>query len=32
MTIIDERGRLFGRLNAIDAVVGAFVLLLIPLA
>jgi len=32
MTIIDERGRLFGRLNAIDAIIGAFVLLLIPMA
>jgi hypothetical protein len=32
MTIIDERGRLFSRLNAIDAIVGVFVLLLIPLA
>jgi hypothetical protein len=32
MTVIDERGRLFGRLNAIDAIVAVFILLLIPLA
>jgi hypothetical protein len=30
--LIDERGRLFGRVNLIDAVVAMFVLLLIPLA
>ena len=32
MTIVDERGRLFGRINLVDAVAGAFVLLLVPLA
>ena len=32
MRLIDDRGRLFGRINLIDAVVGVFVLLLIPLA
>jgi hypothetical protein len=30
--LIDDRGRLFGKLNLIDAIVGIFVLLLIPLA
>jgi hypothetical protein len=30
--VIDDRGRLFGKVNLIDAAVGAFVLLLIPLA
>jgi hypothetical protein len=30
--LIDSRGRLFGRLNLIDATVGLFVLVLIPLA
>jgi hypothetical protein len=32
VAIVDERGRLFGRVNIIDAVVGVVVLLLIPLA
>jgi uncharacterized protein DUF4330 len=30
--VIDDRGRLFGRLNLIDALVALFVLLLVPLA
>jgi hypothetical protein len=30
--VIDDRGRLFGKLNLIDAIVGIFFLLLIPLA
>jgi hypothetical protein len=29
---IDDRGRLFGRVNMVDAAIGAFVLVLIPLA
>jgi hypothetical protein len=32
MAVIDERGRLFGRINVIDAAVGAIVVALIPLA
>jgi hypothetical protein len=32
MPLLDDRGRLFGRVNLIDAAVAAFVLLLIPLA
>lgn len=32
MTFIDDRGRLFGRINLVDAVVVAFVLVLIPIA
>jgi hypothetical protein len=32
LPLIDDRGRLFGRLNLIDAVVGVVVLLLVPLA
>ena len=32
MTFIDDRGRLFGRFNLVDAAVGAFVLVLIPIA
>jgi hypothetical protein len=32
MTIIDEQGRVFGLVNAIDAAVGLFVLLLVPIA
>jgi hypothetical protein len=32
MTVIDERGRLFGRVNLIDAFIAAVVLLAIPLA
>jgi hypothetical protein len=32
MAVIDERGRLFGRINVIDAAVGAIVVGLIPLA
>jgi len=32
MTLIDTRGRLFGRFNLVDATVAAFILLLIPLA
>lgn len=31
MTFIDDRGRLFGRVNLVDAAVGAFVLVLIPI-
>ena len=30
--MIDERGRLFGRLNIVDAAIGALVLLLLPAA
>jgi hypothetical protein len=30
--IVDERGRLFGRINLIDAAIGAFVIVLVPLA
>ena len=32
MSIIDDRGRLFGRLNIVDATIVAFVVLLVPLA
>jgi hypothetical protein len=32
MTVIDDRGRLFGRVNLIDAVVGILLFALIPLA
>lgn len=32
MTIIDDHGRLFGRINLVDGAVAAFVLLLLPLA
>ena len=32
MAIIDDRGRLFGRLNLVDAAVGALVLILLPAA
>ena len=32
MTLIDGRGRLFGRVNLVDAAIGAFVLVLIPIA
>lgn len=32
MALIDDRGRLFGRINIIDAAVGLFLLALIPLA
>lgn len=32
MTLIDERGRLFGRVNLVDAAIGTFVLVLIPIA
>ncbi len=32
MTFIDDRGRLFGRFNLVDAAIGAFVLLLLPIA
>jgi hypothetical protein len=32
MTIVDERGRLYGRVNLIDAAVAAIVLVLIPFA
>lgn len=32
MRTIDDRGRLFGRVNLVDAAIGAFVLVLIPLA
>jgi hypothetical protein len=31
MTFIDGRGRLFGRVNLVDAAIGAFILLLLPL-
>src|SRR5262249_33097750 len=31
-TLVDENGRLFGRVNVVDAAITAFVLLLIPLA
>ncbi len=31
MAIVDDHGRLFGRLNLVDAAVAAFVLLLVPL-
>jgi hypothetical protein len=31
MPLVDERGRLFGRINLIDAGVGVLILLLIPL-
>ena len=30
--LVDERGRLFGRINLVDAAIGAFVVVLIPLA
>ena len=30
--VVDERGRLFGRINLVDAAIGAFVIVLIPLA
>jgi hypothetical protein len=30
--LVDDRGRLFGRLNLVDAAIGLFVLVLIPLA
>jgi Domain of unknown function (DUF4330) len=32
MAVLDDRGRLFGRINLIDAAVGAFVVLLLPIA
>ena len=32
MALVDERGRVFGRVNLIDLLVGAFCLLLLPLA
>src|SRR5262245_53904597 len=32
MAVVDDRGRLFGRINLIDAIVGGFVLAIIPLA
>ena len=32
MAVVDERGRLFGRINLVDAAIGAFVVVLIPLA
>jgi hypothetical protein len=32
MTFIDDRGRLFGRVNLVDAAIGVFILLLLPLA
>lgn len=32
MTIVDNQGRLFGRINLVDGAVAAFVLMLIPLA
>src|SRR5207249_8290872 len=30
--VVDQRGRLFGRINLVDAAIGAFVVVLIPLA
>lgn len=30
--VLDERGRLFGRINLVDAAIGAFVIVLIPIA
>jgi hypothetical protein len=30
--LVDERGRLFGRINLVDAAIGAFVVVLVPLA
>lgn len=32
MTMIDDRGRLFGRVNVVDAAIGAFALVLLPIA
>ena len=32
MTLIDTRGRLLGRVNLVDAAIGAFVLIVIPIA
>lgn len=32
MTVLDDRGRLFGRVNLVDAVVAGFLLVLIPVA
>jgi hypothetical protein len=32
LTLTDDRGRLFGRVNLVDAAIGAFVLILIPIA
>jgi hypothetical protein len=32
MSVIDDRGRLFGRLNIVDAAIAAFVIVLVPLA
>src|SRR5436190_21904666 len=32
MTIVDERGRIYGRVNLLDAAVAVIVLVLIPLA
>jgi hypothetical protein len=32
MSVIDDRGRVFGRFNIVDAAIAAFVLLLLPLA
>ena len=32
MTLIDDRGRLFGRFNLVDAAIGTVVLILIPIA
>ena len=32
MTIVDDHGRVFGRINLVDAAVAGLVLLLIPLA
>ena len=32
MTVLDDRGRLFGRVNLVDAVVLGFIVLLIPVA
>src|SRR5947209_14018732 len=32
MTFIDDRGRVFGRINLVDAAIAGFVLVLIPIA
>jgi hypothetical protein len=32
MSVLDERGRLFGRINVVDAALAAFVIVLLPLA
>jgi hypothetical protein len=32
VTVLDDRGRLFGRVNLVDALVVGFIVLLIPVA